>query len=74
MSDRARIFIDTLKVNINSDKLTDSEFRMFVRNSLVQFNPPGKRTHEHTDSSSTYLEGDDNYIGPYGSGVDQNDR
>jgi hypothetical protein len=32
------IFIDTLFVNVDNNKLSDAEFRTFVRNSLVQFN------------------------------------
>ncbi len=31
----AKNFCGTLAVNVDNDKLTDAQFRMFVRNSLV---------------------------------------
>jgi hypothetical protein len=57
------IFIDTLFVNVDNNKLSDAEFRTFVRNSLVQFKPKGQRSNTG-----------DLPFGPYGSGADQNDR
>lgn len=59
---RARVFVGTLKVNVDNANLDDKAFRQFVRNSLTQF-----------DDKPASPQGDD-HIGPYGSGVDQNDR
>ena len=54
-------FIDTLAANVDNKKLDDASFRVFVKNSLQQFNIDGW----NSKSSST---GSD-YIGPGGSGV-----
>ena len=53
--DRRVHFIDALNANVNNTKLSDAEFRQFVKNSLTQFQFPGSK------SSS-------DYVGPYGMG------
>ena len=54
-------FIDTLNANIDNNRLSDSEFRQFVKNSLTQFDFGSKA------SSSSGMD----HYGPYGQGVAQ---
>ena len=53
--DRAFYFCQTLMANVDNTKLSDAEFRTFVRNSLTQFKPAGQRStdvgHEQTTTN-----------------------
>jgi len=54
--------IDTMMANVDNDKLSDTEFRQLFRNSVARFRPVGQR-HMPNDN-----------VGPYGSGVGQDER
>ena len=47
-------FIGTMMVNVDNDKLTDTEFRQFIRNSLpIVEKPPLKEISSKTAETAT---------------------
>jgi len=53
---RRALFVDTLMANIDNKKLSDSDFRNFVRNSCTQF-------------TSVRKQASSDHQGPYGVGT-----